>query len=86
MNVREEKFRVLLVQAYPSFEFRYLKEMLKRDNTIQLRYLLQEADVDFTHGDFVVAGTDRRISLLDVAGLGRDSGAPLDTYYAWTRE
>ncbi len=51
VNVREEKFRVLLVQAYPSFEFRYLKEMLKRDNTIQLRYLLQEADVDFTEAD-----------------------------------
>jgi von Willebrand factor type A domain len=51
VSVREEKFRVLLVQAYPSFEFRYLKEMLKRDNTIQLRYLLQEADVDFAEAD-----------------------------------
>jgi hypothetical protein len=51
VSVREEKFRVLLVQAYPSFEFRYLKEMLKRNNTIQLHYLLQEADVDFTEAD-----------------------------------
>ena len=51
VSVREEKFRVLLVQAYPSFEFRYLKEMLKRDNTIQLHYLLQEADVDFAEAD-----------------------------------
>jgi hypothetical protein len=51
VSVREEKFHVLLVQAYPNFEFRYLKEMLKRDNTIQLRYLLQEADVDFAEAD-----------------------------------
>ena len=35
---------------------------------------------------FVVAGTDRRIALLEVAALARDAGTPLDTYYAWTRE
>ncbi|HJU20357.1 MAG TPA: xanthine dehydrogenase family protein molybdopterin-binding subunit, partial [Stellaceae bacterium] len=45
-----------------------------------------EADIDFADGAFVVAGTDRRIALLDVAALARAAGAPLDTYYAWTRE
>ncbi len=45
-----------------------------------------EADILFAGGAFVVAGTDRRIALLDVAKLGRNAGAPLDTYYAWTRE
>ena len=45
-----------------------------------------EADIVFDDGDFVVAGTDRRIALLDVAALAREAGAPLDTYYAWTRE
>jgi len=33
-----------------------------------------------------VAGTDRRIALVEVARLARAAGAPLDTYYAWTRE
>jgi carbon-monoxide dehydrogenase large subunit len=49
-----------------------------------------EADIRFDTssggGAFVVAGTDRRISLLRVAEVARDAGAPLDTYYAWTRE
>ncbi|HTV88248.1 MAG TPA: xanthine dehydrogenase family protein molybdopterin-binding subunit [Stellaceae bacterium] len=45
-----------------------------------------EADIDFADGDFTVAGTDRRIALLDVAKIAREVGVPLDTYYAWTRE
>src|SRR6185437_11161900 len=45
-----------------------------------------EADIRFEAGDFVVAGTDRRIGLLWVAQIARDAGTPLDTYYAWTRE
>jgi carbon-monoxide dehydrogenase large subunit len=44
------------------------------------------ADIRFIDGDFVVAGTDRRISLFEVADLARWAGAPLDTYHAWTRE
>ena len=45
-----------------------------------------EEDIRFDDGSFVVAGTDRRIALLDVAAIGRDKGAPLDTYHHWTRE
>jgi carbon-monoxide dehydrogenase large subunit len=45
-----------------------------------------EADIGFENGAFVVTGTDRRITLLDTARIARESGAPLDTYYAWTRE
>ncbi|MFI4947178.1 MAG: xanthine dehydrogenase family protein molybdopterin-binding subunit [Alphaproteobacteria bacterium] len=44
------------------------------------------ADIRFEGGDFVVTGTDRRVGLLEVARIARDAGAPLDTYYAWTRE
>src|SRR5579863_2138507 len=40
-----------------------------------------EADIAFTDGHFAVVGTNRSISLLDVAAR-----APLDTYHAWTRE
>jgi carbon-monoxide dehydrogenase large subunit len=45
-----------------------------------------EADLRFADGRFVVAGTDRSLALLDVAAIARDTGAPLDTYHAWTRE
>src|SRR5713101_6827836 len=45
-----------------------------------------EADIRFADGDFLVTGTDRRIALIEVARIARDTGAPLDTYYAWTRE
>jgi carbon-monoxide dehydrogenase large subunit len=50
--------------------------------------LLEAADADilFEAGRFVVAGTDRGVSLLEVAAAARDRGAPLDTYYFWTRQ
>lgn len=42
-----------------------------------------DADIEFQHGVFRVAGTDRVVTLLDLA-----SRAPgtLDTYHCWTRE
>jgi aerobic carbon-monoxide dehydrogenase large subunit len=45
-----------------------------------------EADIGFADGAFTVAGTDRHIALFEVATIARAQGAPLDTYYAWTRE
>ena len=51
IQVRKEKIRVLLVQAYPSFEFRYLRNMLQRDETIALHTVLQEADVEHAEQD-----------------------------------
>ena len=45
-----------------------------------------EADIAFADGHFAVVGTNRSISLLDVAARAREAGAPLDTYHAWTRE
>jgi len=51
VEVRKERIRVLLVQAYPNFEYRYLCKMLGRDNTIQLRTLLQEADLEHADQD-----------------------------------
>ncbi|HEX5103533.1 MAG TPA: VWA domain-containing protein, partial [Pirellulaceae bacterium] len=58
--VREETIRVLLVQAYPSFEFRFLKQMLLRElNANQpadakaagFRTVLQEADLEYVETD-----------------------------------
>ncbi len=45
-----------------------------------------EADIVFDDGLFAVVGTNRSIPLLEVAVRAREAGAPLDTYYAWTRE
>jgi hypothetical protein len=51
VQVRKEKIRVLLVQAYPSFEFRFLRNMLARDETIELSTVLQDADVEYAEQD-----------------------------------
>jgi hypothetical protein len=58
--VREETIRVLLVQAYPNYEFRFLKQMLLRElNANQsadakaagFRTVLQEADLEYVETD-----------------------------------
>ena len=64
VSVRDEKIRVLLVQAYPSFEFRYLKALLGRrktkqegeqseepENSLELDVVLQDADPEFADID-----------------------------------
>jgi hypothetical protein len=47
LDVRDEKIRVLMVDGSPRYEWRYLYWMLRRDPTIELRTLLQEADGEF---------------------------------------
>jgi hypothetical protein len=58
--VREETIRVLLVQSYPSYEFRFLKQMLARElnvhepaegKSLAVRTVLQEADVEYSETD-----------------------------------
>jgi hypothetical protein len=51
VTVRDEKIRVLLVQAYPSYEFRFLKSLLERDETVKLSTYLQDADAAFAEQD-----------------------------------
>ena len=60
VTVREETIRVLLVQAYPNYEFRFLKQMLVRElNANQpaegkaqgVRTVLQEADLEYVETD-----------------------------------
>ncbi len=51
VSVRKEQIKVLLVQAYPNYEFRYLKNMLERDSTIQLRTVLEDADLEYAELD-----------------------------------
>jgi hypothetical protein len=51
VEVRKEKVRVLLAEAYPNFEYRYLRNMLERDETIELNTVLQEADLEHAEQD-----------------------------------
>jgi hypothetical protein len=51
VQVRKEKIRVLLVQGYPNFEFRYLRNLLERDATVALNTVLQEADLEHAEQD-----------------------------------
>jgi hypothetical protein len=60
VRVTDEKIKVLLVQAYPSYEFRYLKNLLGRsradaegsaEGPIELTTVLQEADREYADTD-----------------------------------
>jgi carbon-monoxide dehydrogenase large subunit len=67
--------------------FRAADEIILKGTRVAVDMLeAAEADIRFEDGDFVVTGTDRRVSLLDVAKTARDAGTPLDTYHFWTRE
>jgi carbon-monoxide dehydrogenase large subunit len=67
--------------------FRASEEIVAKGKPIAASMLeAAEADIDFADGSFSVAGTDRRVALLDVAAKAREAGTPLDTYHFWTRE
>jgi len=51
VEVRKAKIKVLLVQGYPSFEYRYLKNILERDSSVQLRCVLQDSDPEYVMQD-----------------------------------
>lgn len=51
VRVRKEQIHVLLVDSSPRYEYRYLRNLLARDSTIQLHTVLQEADVDHAGQD-----------------------------------
>lgn len=51
VSVREEKIRVLLADGGPRYEFRFLKQLLERDKSIELSSLLQEADLEYAQED-----------------------------------
>ena len=67
--------------------FRASREIIGKGRPIAASILeAAEADIVFEDGYFQVAGTDRRLSLLDAAGVARARETPLDTYHFWTRE
>ena len=51
VNVRKEKLRVLVVDSEPRYEFRYLKNYLERDETIDLNVVLLSSDPNYSDQD-----------------------------------
>jgi hypothetical protein len=51
INVRKEKLKVLLVESEPRYEYRYLKNYLEREETIDLRVVLLSSDPEYSVQD-----------------------------------
>lgn len=51
VEIRDDPVKVLMVQAYPNYEFQFLKNLLERDRTVDLQVVLQEADVEYPEQD-----------------------------------
>jgi hypothetical protein len=51
LSIRQEKLKVLLVDAAPRYEFRYLKQWCEREKSIELKTLLLEADPEYAQED-----------------------------------
>jgi len=81
--VRKDRIRVLLAQAYPSYEFRYLANMLARDKTVELKTVLQDADLEYAEIDASVLrmfpATQEELFEYDVLILGDFNPALLGT-------
>lgn len=51
VTVRKEKLEVLYVDSEPRYEFRYLKNYLERDETIDLSVVLLSSDTEYSEQD-----------------------------------
>lgn len=79
IEVVKEKVRVLYVDGYPRYEFRFLKSLLERDPTIELGTMLLDADPEFTQQDRSAIGffptNKKELFAFDVLILGDVSPA-----------
>ncbi len=51
VTVRKEKLKVMLVESEPRYEFRYLKNYLEREETIDLSVVLLSSDPEYSEQD-----------------------------------
>lgn len=51
LTVRKEKLKVLMVESEPRYEFRYLKNFLEREETIELSVVLLSSDPEYSEQD-----------------------------------
>jgi hypothetical protein len=74
VTVKKEKLKVLLVDGQPRFEYRYLKNFLERDETIELSALLLSSDPEYADQDntaiAVFPTTQDELFQFDVIVLG----------------
>lgn len=56
VRVVDEKIRVLYVEGYPRYEFRFLKHLLEREATVALTTLLLDADPEYVQQDRTAMG------------------------------
>ncbi len=47
LHVREQRLKVLLAAGEPNYDYRFLKDLLQREALVEMRVLLQDADVEF---------------------------------------
>ncbi len=47
LHVREQRLKILLAAGEPNYDYRFLKDLLQREEFVELRVLLQDADVEF---------------------------------------
>jgi hypothetical protein len=70
----KEKVRVLYVESYPRYEFRFLKNLLEREETIELAVLLSDSDPEYLEEDKSAVGyfptTRDELFTYDVVILG----------------
>lgn len=52
MTILDDRIRVLYVEAYPRYEYRYLKNALLREGTLEVQVLLLESDRRFVQEGF----------------------------------
>jgi hypothetical protein len=57
VSVRKEKLKVLLTDGEPRYEFRYLKEFLRREETTDVKVVLQSASPEFSTQDLTALPT-----------------------------
>jgi uncharacterized membrane protein len=57
IHVREEKLKVLFVDNEPRYEFRYLKNFLQREKTIDLKVVLFSSDPEYSNQDLYAIPT-----------------------------
>ncbi|MBY0586284.1 VWA domain-containing protein [bacterium] len=70
----KEKVKVLYVESYPRYEFRFLKSLLEREETVDLSVLLADADPEYLEEDRVAVGffptTREELNKFDVILIG----------------
>ena len=57
IHVREEKLKVLVVENEPRYEFRYLKNFLQREKTVDLKVVLLSSDPEYSNQDLYAIPT-----------------------------